>query len=128
MKSKRKKLKSLKQLKKIAWRLMSIYIRKLNLDYTDRAKCYTCGKQDNWRSMDAGHFIHNKLDFDPRNLKIQCGRCNRYLRGKLGVYAIKLIQEYGLEWVNQLQVDAQIKGNNYNREEIEGIIKWIKTS
>ena len=78
--------------------------------------------------MDAGHFIHNKLDFDPRNLKIQCGRCNRYLRGNLGVYAIKLIQEYGLEWVNQLQVDAQIKGNNYNREEIEGIIKWIKTS
>ena len=128
MKSKRKKLIPLPKLRKKVWTLMSEYIRSKAANHQGYVHCYTCGKQDNWRSMDAGHFIHNKLDFDPRNLKIQCGRCNRYLRGNLGVYAIKLVQEYGLEWVNKLQVDAQIKGNNYNREEIEGIIKWIKTS
>lgn len=34
----------------------------------DHYICYTCGKEGN----QAGHYWHNKLDFDERNLHCQC--------------------------------------------------------
>ena len=122
----RKKLITLPRLKKQAWSLMSIFVRKLNLDHRDWAICYTCGIKAPWKTMHASHFIHNKLDFDIRNIKPSCPQCNTFKHGNLGVYAYKLIKDNGLEWVERLQKDARKKGNNYSREELESIIKNLK--
>lgn len=72
--------------------------------------------------MDAGHYIHNKLDYDHRNLKPQCSRCNRFLHGNLGIYGERLTRENSVSWVELLRRDAQATGNNYKRAELEEII------
>lgn len=45
-----------------------------------------------------------------------------HLHGNLGVYAIKLTETYGIEWVKKLQIDAAQKGNAYTREELNTLI------
>ena len=64
-------------------------------------RCYTCNKPGD----QAGHFIHshNSVRFDPMNVNLQCLPCNQYKSGNLGVYALKLIEEYGLPAVKDLQ-------------------------
>lgn len=90
-----------KRLKKECWRVFSLYIRK-----RDGYVCYTCGAKLNKKTSEAGHFIHGKLDFDPMNVHCQDSYCNKYLHGNLGIYAEKLIKEYGLERVEEMRVRA----------------------
>lgn len=120
---KKKKLKTLRQLKKKAWKLISKYIRSHSADFAGWMTCYTCNRLTPWKQLQAGHFIHNKLDFDERNLRPQCIRCNHFLRGNLGIYAENLIATHGLDWVKKLRKDAQTKGNNYSRQELEEVIR-----
>jgi len=68
--------------------------------------------------MQAGHFIHGKLDFDERNIRVQCVKCNMYLSGNLGAYAERLIRENGLEWIEQLRNDAG-KHTVYKEQELK---------
>lgn len=76
--------------------------------------------------MQCGHFKHGKLDYDLRNLKPQCPQCNMWKSGRLDVYAIKLVQQFGLLWVEQLEKDAAAKGNNYTRTEVEALLVHYK--
>ena len=97
---------SLKVLRKKAWVLQSEYIRR-----SERGVCFTCGSRRLWKKQDTGHYIHkNCLDFDLINLHCQCARCNRFLHGNLGVYAERLIAEYGEEVIAELRQRAnQVK-------------------
>ena len=89
-----------KRLKKKIDKVFSEYIRR-----ESKGICYTCDKRYDWKKeMDAGHFIHNKLDFDLMNRKGQCKRCNQHLHGNLGIYAEKLIKEYGLERIEEMRL------------------------
>jgi hypothetical protein len=87
----------IKKLHKKAWSLMSIYIR-----LRDR-KCVTCGRVIN---LQAGHFIHGKLDFDERNINAQCRRCNFFKSGNLADYAVYLEEKFGFGIIQDLQGDA----------------------
>ena len=97
---------SLKTLRKKVWSLQSEYIRR-----SERGICFTCGIKKPWKEQDAGHYIHKDcLDFDSINIHCQCVRCNKWLRGNLGVYAERLIAEYGEEAIIALRQRAnQIK-------------------
>lgn len=86
-----------------AWKLFSEYIRRRGADWRDNVSCFTCGKQDHWKNMHAGHFKHGKLDFDTMNVNPQCPGCNTYRGGKLDVYALRLIDHYGLKKVRELE-------------------------
>ncbi len=105
---KKKKIKhiSLKSLIKRAWKLQSEYIRRI-----ENGICFCCGIRKPWKQMDTGHYIHKDcLDFDLVNLHCQCSRCNRFLHGNLGVYAERLISEYGEEAIIALRQRAnQVK-------------------
>ena len=103
---KNKKKPSRATLKRKCWTLMSEIVRRQDADWRGYVACYTCGKQRHWKEMHAGHFKHNKLDFDERNLKPQCPGCNTYRGGRLDVYAINLVKDYGMDWVEQLVIDA----------------------
>jgi NAD-dependent SIR2 family protein deacetylase len=59
-----------------------------------------------WKRLQAGHYFHNKLDFDRRNLRPQCPRCNKWLRGNLAVYGVRLTKELGVKGMDQLMKDA----------------------
>lgn len=114
--------KTRKQLMGQAWKLMSEWIRRKDANSNGFNYCYTCGTRRHYKELQAGHFKHDRLDLDERNLKPQCPRCNRFLSGALDVYAEKLIRDYGLEWFNQLVRDA----NEYHKYEIPEIAKVIR--
>lgn len=120
-----KKLKSIKSLHKKAWSLWSLWIRSKDADFAGFTKCYTCGQAKHYKEMNAGHYIHNRLDFDIRNIKVQCVKCNQYFSGRLDNYTLNLIRDFGLPWVHQLRKDAaQHKG--YKRADLEEIINRFK--
>ncbi len=115
--------KSIKTLKEEAWKEFSIYIRT-----RDGGKCFTCDTR-NWdeelgewtiKGMNAGHFIHNVLDFDEMNVNCQCVKCNKWNHGKGTEYSIRLIRKYGLPAVEKLHQRASmaLKGQKYSEEEI----------
>jgi len=64
--------------------IFSIYIRRR---YTkdNIAECVTCGKQDHWKSLQAGHFMsrkHYATRWDEENVQVQCNACNVFRYGE----------------------------------------------
>ena len=114
---KRKKLKSISQLKKEADKHFSIFIRR-----RDRY-CVTCGAL----TAHAGHYISRSwlgLRYNERNVNGQCVRCNIFLKGNMDEYALFLKRKYGpdiLEELKKLKVPTQFK-----RKDFEEIIKKYK--
>ncbi len=109
---------SKKGLHKQLWDRQSKKMRQSAANFQDYVECYTCLVMINWKEAQIGHFWHNKLDFDKRNLKIQCVRCNHYLHGNLGAYAKRLIIDYGVAWYDQLEKDKNsFKG--YSMKELQ---------
>lgn len=111
-----------KGLHKKLWLLQGKKIKSEQVNFQGYVECYTCNTMILVQESNIGHYWHNKLDFDRRNLKIQCVRCNHWLGGNLGRYGAKLIKENGIEWYDQLERDAaQHKG--YGFKELKEIAK-----
>lgn len=108
---------SIKSLKKRLDTVFSQYIRK-----RDEGKpCITCGKRG---VLQAGHFIkrqHLATRWHPLNVNGQCVRCNLYLGGNEGAYALALIKLYGQSEVEHM---LRIKHDSvkYTRSDLES---WI---
>jgi hypothetical protein len=108
VRGKKKKAKSLRQLKDQAWKLLSQYVRRRHADEGGTVSCYTCGKLLHWKyEAQAGHAIHGRTGavlLDVEIIRPQCDRCNRPISrfggrgGNYEVFAAKLIRENGLEW------------------------------
>jgi hypothetical protein len=112
---------SLKSLRKKAWKLHSEVARR-----SENGVCFTCGVRKPWKKMDAGHYIHKDcLDFEGINIHCQCSRCNHFLHGNLGVYAERMIAEYGEATVNELRVRSQ-QVKKFTLTELEDKIKFYK--
>lgn len=114
-----------KMLHKKAWKLQSEWIRRKDADLDGNVECYTCYAVKHYSEMNAGHFKHDRLDFDDDNLKPQCVQCNLHNSGRLDVYATRLIEENGLEWVKNLERKAH-EYNKYTPEILMNIIKDLK--
>jgi hypothetical protein len=119
------KEKTRKKLHKKAWALMSEWIRRKDANQDGFTYCYTCDKVIHYKEANCGHFKHDRLDLDERNLKCQCVGCNKYHSGRLDVYASKLIAENGLRWFRKLERDA-CKYNKYDIKRLEEIIEDLK--
>lgn len=113
---KRKKLIKISKLKKKAEKEFHKWIVK-----RDKGICFTCGKTGN----QAGHFKHGKLDFWATNLHCQCARCNYFLSGNLGVYAINLEKKYGQGTCDMLLIESQ-KEQKFTRDELEALYSKYK--
>jgi len=111
-----------KKLMRKAWGLMSEWIRRKDALKSGQTVCYTCRKMDHYKNMHCGHLFHGKLDLDERNLKCQCPHCNLYLSGNHVLYTLRLVDEIGVEGVQEVKREANIRGNNYTVEELELII------
>lgn len=109
-------------IKKRVSRKFRLWYRLSQADKNGDVKCYTCNRVHSYKEVDAGHFIHSKLDFDIRNFKIQCVYCNRWLSGNLSKYRENLEKDYGEKWVKKLEKDAQ----NEKRMEVKEMLKLEK--
>lgn len=114
--------------KKRLWLIFSKYIRQ-----RDKGRCISCGKIDDWRKMDAGHYIPRSLGlatyFDEKNVNCQCTRCNRFMHGNLSQYALALKVKYGdtileeLEWKRQEGIKGNIRFGEFEFMEMIKIYK-----
>ena len=114
------------KLMKKAWKVFSIYVRESKADWRGYVACCCCGAVYLWNSgeIHAGHWIHDRLDFDERNVHPQCRNCNyKYNKNTNTAYAIFMARTYGAEEMAQIKKLAMKKGNNYSTKELEAIIK-----
>jgi len=89
---------TLTQARKYCWDKQSEYVRRL-----EEGVCCTCGKIDEWKNMQAGHYRHKDcLDFNLKNIHCQCSRCNKWLTGNSKKYAIYLEKRYGFGIIQEL--------------------------
>ncbi len=95
-----KKLKSIKQLKNKADAVFSIWIRERD------KRCYTCMRVIPVKELQCGHYVSRSylaLRYDEKNAHAQCVSCNVFKHGNMTVYAIQLINEYGVDILTDLE-------------------------
>ena len=125
IKKKKKKLPPLPRLKKKAWELTSLYIRRRYAHDNGMAECVTCGKWLPWTEGDAGHWIPqargNSVRYDPRNIHFQCKNCNGRLGSNPANYAVFMANEYGVEVMQELLAKSRTV-TRYRRQDYLEII------
>ena len=121
------KEKTHKQLIKELDKVYSIYIRSENA-VDNVAECYTCGKKENWKYMDCGHYISRKVKstrWYKKNTKPQCKRCNVFMEGNKPTFALKLKKEYGSGILEELDQLSHIIVK-YSKEKLQSLIFYYK--
>lgn len=88
------------KLKKDLWTIFSRYIRLKDADWRGFNTCFTCGKYEDYRLLDAGHYLpkagnSDALYFSEYNVHPQCVSDNRLNGGLPKVYKERLIKKYG---------------------------------
>jgi hypothetical protein len=73
--------------KTIITKLDSIFSQYIRLRYSKNeiSECVTCGKSDNWKKMQNGHFVsrkHYATRWDEDNCQVQCAGCNVFRYGE----------------------------------------------
>jgi hypothetical protein len=128
-KKKKPHQRSIASLKKEAWRLMSIKIRKQYADQYGWVACYTCQEVKPLKEMQAGHGVAgrgNAILFDTRIIRPQCYGCNIGRGGNYQVFVPKLIRELGQEVYEQIERDSH-KPVKRNREYYLELIESLST-
>lgn len=126
---KKKKLKSLRLLKVVLWKLFSEYVRKKYAGQMGWVECYTCEMPyESWKVVQCGHAIggrHSAVLFDADICRPQCVRCNVFLRGNYPIFTTKLIKENGMEWWEKKLAGASLIVK-FTRADIEALIQNYK--
>ena len=77
--------------------VFSQYIRLKN-SVDGKATCFTCGKVDEWKKLQNGHFQsrkHYSTRWDETNVQTQCSGCNVFRYGEQFKFGMYLEQAYG---------------------------------
>jgi len=97
-------IKERKALKKRAWGIFAKWIRE-----RDNNTCVTCGLKLGDKTsggkpvhIHAGHFCHNREDFNERNVHAQCMGCNWRKKGNMRIYCLRMVEWYGVKYVKEL--------------------------
>lgn len=113
----RKNDKSLAKLRAEAQKAVNTYIRLRD----ENEPCISCDSLS--KEVDAGHYrsrgAAKHLAFNTFNIFSQCKKCNRYLGGNYSEYRIRLIKRIGIERVERLENDNQVR--RFDKEYLERI-------
>ena len=107
----------------------SIYIRLRDSDENGYAKCCSCGKVSHWKDSDAGHFVnraHKSLRFSEVNVNTQCRHCNRFREGNVTGYAMFMIDKYGRDILEKLEITKN-KTHKMGKFELKAIADFYKS-
>ena len=123
---KRKSLdeKSKRELIKVLDKVFSEYIRLERTDCNGYGFCVTCGSMQFWRDFDCGHFIPRAREaarYDPANVGLQCRKCNRFRSGEHDLFRSFLVNEYGKEAVEQMELRSRL-GGGYDAYQLREMI------
>ena len=80
------------------WKWFSLFIRLRDSNQYGICKCITCGEENPFRMMDAGHFItrNNKsTKYDEKNVHAQCRACNCFKKGDQYKHGKMIDEIYG---------------------------------
>ena len=105
---KRKKLSRSKIVKKLD-SIFSQYIRRRYLK-ENIAECFTCGKKDDWKRLQCGHFQSRRFystRWDETNCQVQCVGCNLYHFGEQFKFSVNLDNKFGKGTSERLEVKAR---------------------
>ena len=118
---------TLRSLVKKADSIFSEWVRRSACDKGGTVECVTCRKLMHWKGngAQAGHFVkrqHMAVRYDPRNVHVQCVRCNKWRNGEEGEYGHYIIGLYGVEAHQELMaLKRTIK--KFTRADLESIIE-----
>jgi hypothetical protein len=90
--------------------------------------CVTCGKNLHWKQMDGGHWISRTYTIhklNPDNIHPQCKGCNRFDHKIHDDYTLWMIDNYGMEFVEDMNMRKH-EPKKYSRPEIEEIKQELK--
>lgn len=106
----------------------SIYIRN-KYAVNGIVECVTCGKKDEIRNMQNGHYVsrmfHSTRWLD-KNCHPQCYRCNVALKGNYVNYTLFMIKTYGYEVIEELSIKSK-EIADFSKEYISEQIALYKT-
>ena len=91
-------------------------------------RCISCGKIITFSTSDCGHYVNRKhmsVRFDEKNCNAQCRSCNRFDEGNIQGYRKGLIEKYGHQETELLEIKKHNK-SNYGTFELECLIKEYK--
>jgi len=111
-----------------AEKVFNAWIRKRDTLSDNTFICQCCRSYFSKKEMDAGHYMgvrYAATRFDPMNVHGCCQECNRMKYGNLKPYRINLIQLYGQEAVETLEIKAK-QPYKWDRTELESIIEKYK--
>lgn len=89
--------------------IFSQYIRR-RFAKNEIAECFTCGKRDNWKNLQCGHFQsrkHYSTRWDSTNCQVQCAGCNIFKNGEQFIFGKRLDAKYGDGTADQLHIKAK---------------------
>lgn len=105
---------TISQLKQRADKVFSEYIRQ-----RDNGVCFTCGKQDEWKKMQCGHYVPRdclELRYNPKNSNCQCIGCNVFKKGNYTIYSLNLMKKYGDNILYELdEIVKQYKADGFRK-------------
>lgn len=84
--------------------VFSEYVRRRD----EQKGCITCGVVKPWREMQAGHYIRRgiyQFRWHEKNVASQCFNCNINHEGEKDIYRRKLVQMYGLPFVEMIEAE-----------------------
>ena len=107
--------------------IYSLYIRLRNANAKGIAECYTCGKRDDWKRLQNGHFQSRKhygTRWDETNCQVQCVSCNVYKYGEQYKFGVRLDKDFGQGTAEALHAKATTITKYSNNDLQELIIKY----
>lgn len=117
-----KKQKSRSKLVKDLDAVYSKYIRLSKLTNGSNNICVCCGKEENWKKMQNGHYCsrtHYNTRWMDMNCHPCCIGCNVFKSGNYPEYTRYMLEVYGAEALKELIAESKkiIKIANYEIEE-----------
>lgn len=85
----------------------SRWVRLRHADEHGNTTCWTCGKQDHYKNMHAGHFqsrMKYSTRWDEQNVQTQCPACNLWNQGEQYRFGIELDAHYGTGTANEITI------------------------
>lgn len=130
IKTKRPKLRSLSLLKKDAWSVFSLYIRRRDCIASSGdptyGNCFTCGESLPIGKLQAGHFVDGRTKpvlFHEDIVHSQCYKCNIALKGAKEDYTLKMLDLWGTDKVREFLELRHSKDKIWKREELLAVIE-----
>ena len=89
--------------------IFSQYIRR-RFSESNVSECYTCGKKDDWKKLQCGHFQSRRFyatRWDELNCQVQCSGCNVFRYGEQFKFGVHLDSQYGEGTSSRLEIKAK---------------------